>query len=131
MVLLLGGWSRLHEGDGPGAAARVERAVRLSPVDPAMFLFANALGFAQLLSGRHAEAAEWARRALGDRPGFLPAHRLLVASLAQIGDRAATDAALRTLLAAAPGYTVSAAAAQTSLRAPALFDGLRKAGLPE
>ena len=131
VVLLLGGWSRLHQGDGPGAAARVERAVRLSPVDPAMFLFANALGFAQLLSGRHAEAAEWARRALGDRPGFLPAHRLLVASLAQLGERAATDGALRALLAAAPGYTVSAAAAQTSLRAPALFDGLRKAGLPE
>jgi TolB-like protein len=131
VVLLLGGWSRLHGGDGPGAVARVERAVRLSPVDPAMFLFANALGFAQLLSGRHAEAAEWARRALGDRPGFLPAHRLLVASLGHLGDRAVSDAALRALLAAAPGYTVSAAAAQTSLRAPALFDGLRKAGLPE
>ena len=74
---------------------------------------------------------EWARRALRDRPTYLAAHRLLVASLGHLGDRAASDAALRALLAVAPGYTVSAAAAQTSLRAPALFDGLRKAGLPE
>jgi tetratricopeptide (TPR) repeat protein len=130
-VLLLGGWARLHAGDGPGAAARLERAVRLSPIDPAMFLFATALGHARLLEGRHAEAADWARRALGDRPGFVPAHRLLVASLAQLGEQEASAAALRSLLALVPGYTVSAAAAQTTIRAPVLFDGLRKAGLPE
>jgi TolB-like protein/DNA-binding winged helix-turn-helix (wHTH) protein/Flp pilus assembly protein TadD len=131
LVLLLGGWARLHAGDGPGAKARFERAMRLSPVDPAMFYLTAAVGYACFLSGRYAEAADWAQRALGDRPGFMLAHCLLVASLGQIGGREAADAALCALLAAAPGYTVSAAAEHTALRSPEFFDGLRKAGLPD
>ena len=131
LVLLLGGWSRLHASDGPGAAERLEKAMRLSPLDPAMFLVTTALGFARYLSGQYAEAAAWGRRATADRPGFLPAHRLLLASLAQSGDQVATEAALRALLAIAPDHTVSAAAAQTTLRDPAVFEGLRKGRLPE
>ncbi len=131
VVLLLGGWARLHVGDGAGAAARLERAMRLSPVDPAKFYVMTALGYANFLLHRYEEAAELARRALGDRPAFLPAHRLLVASLAQLGERAATKAALGALLAVAPGHTVSTAAARTSMRDPTLFEALRKAGLPE
>jgi TolB-like protein len=131
LVLLLGGWSRLYAGDGAGAAARLERAMRLSPVDPAKFYVITALGYANFLLRRYQEAADLARAAIGARPTFLLAHRLLVASLAQLGDRPATDAALRALLASAPGYTVSTASAHTALRDPELFDGLRKAGLPD
>ncbi len=131
VVLLLGGWCRLHLGDGAGAAARLERAMRLSPVDPAKFYVVTALGFANFLLRRYGDAVELARGALGDRPAFLPAHRLLVASLAQLGDRAATEAALSALLAIAPGHTVSTAAARTSMRDPVLFEALRKAGLPD
>ncbi|HJS83948.1 MAG TPA: winged helix-turn-helix domain-containing protein [Acetobacteraceae bacterium] len=130
VVLLLGGWSRLHAGDGAGAAERLERAMRLSPVDPAKFYVTTALGYANFLLRRYAEAAELARGALGDRPNFLPAHRLLVASLAQLDERAATEEALAALLAVAPDHTVSKAAARTSMRDPTLFEALRKAGLP-
>ncbi len=131
VVLLLAGWSRLHAGDGAGAAAHLERAMRLSPVDPAKFYVITALGYANFLLRRYSEAADMARRALGDRPAFLPAHRLLVASLAQLDDGAATGEALGALLDVAPDHTVSSAAARTSMRDPALFDGLRKAGLPK
>jgi adenylate cyclase len=131
VVLLLIGWSRLHASDGAGAAAHLERAMRLSPVDPAKFYVITALGFANLLLRRYAEAAELARRALGDRSAFMPAHRLLVASLAHLGGQAASKEALTALLAIAPDHTVSTAAARTSIRDPALFEGLRKAGLPE
>jgi TolB-like protein len=131
VVLLLAGWSRLHAGDGAGAAAHLERAMRLSPVDPAKFYVTTALGFANLLLRRYEEAAELGRRALRDRPAFLPAHRLLVASLAHLGGQAASKEALTALLAVAPDHTVSTAAARTSIRDPALFEGLRKAGLPE
>jgi tetratricopeptide (TPR) repeat protein len=105
--------------------------MRLSPVDPAKFYATTALGFANFLLRRYEDAAELGRRALGDRPAFLPAHRLLVASLGQFGDRGAAEEALSALLAVAPDHTVAIAAARTSMRDPALFEGLRKAGLPE
>jgi adenylate cyclase len=130
-VLLVAGWSRVYAGDGTGAAARLERAMRLSPADPAMFYVTTGLGFANFSLGRYEAAAELARRALSDRPTFIVAHWLLVASLAQHGDRAATEKALSGLLAVAPNYTVAATRQHTAIRDPALFEGLRKAGLPE
>lgn len=46
--------------------------------------------------------------------------------------RAATNAAITGLLAAAPGYTVCGdIAGRTAPRTPALFEALREAGLPE
>ena len=130
-VLLLGGWSRHYAGDGQGAVARLERAMRLSPVDPAKFYVTTALGYAYFLLRSYKEAAELGRRALADRPNYLLTHRLLVASLAQLGDRAATEEALNALLAIAPGYTVSTVVKHTALRDPVLYEALRKAGLPE
>ncbi len=131
LVLWVSGWLRIYLGDAPTAVTHLERAMRLSPVDPAMFYITTALGFANFLLRRYERAVELGRRALGDRPNFVPAHRLLVASLAQLGDRAATEEALKRLLAVAPGYTVSTARAQTGMRDPVLFEALRKAGLPE
>ncbi len=131
VVLWVAGWLRVYVGDAAAAVAHLERAMRLSPVDPGKFYVTTALGFANFLLQHYAEAVELGRRALGDRPNFLPAHRLLVASLAQLGDRAAAEAALRVLLAVAPAYTVSIARAQTGMRDEALFEALRKAGLPE
>ncbi len=130
-VLWAAGWLRVYVGDAPAAVAHLERAMRLSPVDPAKFYVTTALGFAHFQLRRYGDAAELGRRALGDRPNFLPGHRLLVASLAQLGDRAAAEAALSALRAVAPGYTVSAARSHTAMRDPALFEALRKAGLPE
>jgi TolB-like protein/Flp pilus assembly protein TadD len=136
MVLLDSGWLRAYAGDAPTAIAHLERAMRLSPVDPAMSYLCTALSLAHFVGGGYGQAAAWARRAVHDRPTYLPAHRLLATSLAQLGDADAARAAVRALLArAAPGYTVAAAAAHTGLRDPVLrgryLDGLRRAGLPE
>ncbi|MBV9680863.1 MAG: winged helix-turn-helix domain-containing protein [Solirubrobacterales bacterium] len=131
LVLRVAGWLRVYVGDAPAAIVHLERAMRLSPVDPAKFYAITVLGYACFSLRRYAEAAELGRRALSDRPTFLPAHRLLLASLAQLGDRAATEEALRALLAIAPGYTVAAAKARTGMRDPTLFEALRKAGLPD
>ncbi|MDQ2805085.1 MAG: winged helix-turn-helix domain-containing protein [Pseudomonadota bacterium] len=131
LVLWVAGWLRVYLGDAPAAVAHLERAMRLSPVDPAKFYVITALGFANFLLRRYGEAAELGRRALGDRPNFVPAHRLLLASLAQLDDRAATEQALRGLFAVVPGYSVSTAISHTGMRDPALFEALRNAGLPE
>jgi adenylate cyclase len=133
-VLLINGWVRTYVSDPETAISYLERAMRLSPVDPAKFYFFTALSLAHLVAGRHAEAADWARRALRDRPTYLAANRLLVTNLARLGRREEAAEALRALLAVAPGYTVSKAAVTLALRdAPVrdvFLNGLRQAGLP-
>jgi adenylate cyclase len=134
-VLLINGWVRTYVGDAETAISCLGRAMRLSPVDPAKFYLFTALSLAHLVAGRHAEAADWARRALRDRPTYLAANRLLATNLARLGRREEAAEALRALLAVAPGYTVSKAAVHLALRdAPArevFLGGLRMAGLPE
>ncbi len=134
-VLLVNGWLRAYVGDAEAAIALLDRARRLSPVDPAMFFFSTAAGLAHFVAGRYAAAAEAARRAIHDRPAYVPAHRLLATSLAQLGELRAAAEATRVLLASvAPGYTVAATAEHSALRDPDLreryLEGLRKAGLP-
>jgi adenylate cyclase len=95
----------------------------------------QALSLAHLVAGRHAEAADWARRALRDRPTYLAANRLLAANLGRLGRREEAAEAVRALLAVAPGYTVAKAAMHLALRdTPAretFLGGLQLAGLPE
>jgi adenylate cyclase len=105
LVPLNAGWIRAYVGDSRTAVALLERAMRLSPVDPAMFLFTTALGFAHYTGGRYEDAAEWAGRALRDRPAYLAARRLLATGLAEVGRLDAAREAVRALLAVAPGYT--------------------------
>ena len=135
VVLLNSGWLHAYVAESEIAIAHIERARRLSPVDPAMFYFFTALGQAHFVSGRYAEAAEWARRVVRDRPSYLAGHRLLAASLARLGRREEAADVVRGLLALAPDFTVSRAAVYLALRdAPvreAFLGGLRLAGLPD
>jgi TolB-like protein len=133
-VLYLGAWSHLYLGDWQTAVAWTERAMRLSPVDPGMAYFTAALGAAHFVGERYEEAAAWVRCAIHDHPGYLVAHRLLAASLAQLGRLEEARAAIPALLAVAPGYTVTAAVAHSAFRSPTrerYVEGLRRAGLPE
>ena len=132
LVLLFHGWNRVYAGDWRTALVEIERAMRLSPVDPAMFYFTIALCGAHFVAGHQEEAANWARRTLRLRPGYLIAHRLLAASLAALGERDAAREAVRALLALAPGDTVASVAANSALRGEArehYLAALREAGL--
>ena len=134
LVLFLGGWNRLYVDDWRTASAQMERAMRLSPVDPAKFYYAAALGAAHFVGEQYEEAVEWERRALRDRPTYLVAHRLLAASLVHLGDPEAAREAVRALLGVAPGYTLAAAAAHSAFRGPTrerYLGALRQAGMPE
>jgi TolB-like protein len=130
-VLWVAGWIRTYVGDASAAIIHLERAMRLSPVDPAKFYVIHALGFAHFVLRRYETAVELARRTLRERPNFVPSHRLLVASLAQLGDLTPTQEALKNLLVVVPNYSISAVRMQTGMQDPVLFEALRKAGLPE
>jgi tetratricopeptide (TPR) repeat protein len=60
----------------PDEAIRLARqAIRLSPLDPAMFAFCSALALAHLAAGRYEEGLHWADEALRENSG-MPAFRL-------------------------------------------------------
>jgi TolB-like protein/tetratricopeptide (TPR) repeat protein len=134
VALYLSGWNRLYVGDWETALTQIARAIRLSPVDPGMFYYTTAMAAAHFVGGQYAETADSARRAIHDRPSYLVPHRLLASALANLGKLDEARAAVPGILAAAPGYTVAAAAAHSAFRGAVrerYLEGLRRAGLPE
>jgi adenylate cyclase len=134
-ALGLSGWIKVYRGEPDLAIEHVQRAIQLSPVDALMFAWQCAGAYAHFSSGRYEDALSWVEKTLRERPGYLPAARMIVASaaLAEVPERPETSVArLRKL---EPTLRISNLRDQIPYRRPedlARFaDGLRKAGLPE
>jgi adenylate cyclase len=116
------------------AIPAVERAMRLSPLDPYRFAFKFVLAHALMLAGRYGEAMEWVDRSLHDRPSHHTTVRIKVALCGYLGRADASEwvARLRDL---SPAMTISGYRAFATFLTPAARaiweDGLRRAGLPE
>ncbi|OCK54483.1 adenylate/guanylate cyclase domain-containing protein [Bradyrhizobium sp. LMTR 3] len=108
-----------------------ERAVRMSPVDPLLYLTLTGIGLALVELRRFDEAIVVSKKALRQNL-FVTTHRCLASAFAHLGrDAEAHDAAER-VLEIDPAFTVSALIARGGLsNAKLLIEGLRKAGLPE
>ena len=94
------GWVRGYAGDSEGAIESLNKAIRLNPLDPRMFLTQSAMAFAHFIAGRDDEAADWAAMALRVKPNWPPALRVAIASNAM---RGRLDEADRTMKLHAPG----------------------------
>jgi TolB-like protein/Tfp pilus assembly protein PilF len=79
------GWVTAFLGQTDIAIEHVERAMRLSPVDPLMFLMQTVIALAHFVAGQYSEAAEWAAKANREQPNFLIPIRILVSSNALCG----------------------------------------------
>jgi tetratricopeptide (TPR) repeat protein len=123
---------------GPAIEA-LQRAMRLSPLDPMGPGLKSALATAHFFAGRHEEAMEWVDRALHERPNFDPAMAIKVVLCAQLGRIDEAREWLRRRLELRPGWSTIAewkarglAVKFASPEILALYvEGLRKAGLPE
>ena len=73
------GWVCGYAGDSEGAIESLNRAIRLNPLDPRVFLTQSAMAFAHFIAGRDEEAADWAAMALRVKPNWLPALRVAIA----------------------------------------------------
>lgn len=67
------------------ALVHIERAKRLSPIDPHMFTMNGAEALAHFVAGRYDEAFASAENALRQNPFFSPGTRIAVASAAFLG----------------------------------------------
>jgi adenylate cyclase len=126
------GWVYRIAGLPAEALRSLERAIRMSPVDPLLhFTFVGmALAFVDLR--RFDEAIAAAKKAQRHNPSYSATYRCLAASFAHLGREAeARDAAVR-VLELDPDFTISAFIARGGQsNAKLMIEGLRKARLPE
>jgi tetratricopeptide (TPR) repeat protein len=130
------GWNSAFLNQPDSAVDALERAIRLSPLDPLSYLFAAGLAFAHAVAHRYEEAIEWADRSLQQQPSFVIPVRLRTALCAYLDRIEEAGEWLDRLSVLQPGLTIttykSAAEVWFSPKFLAWYlTGLRKAGLPE
>jgi TolB-like protein/class 3 adenylate cyclase len=128
------GWGRAFLGQHTDAIVRLERAIRLSPLDLLAHHFYTGMGWAHLFAGHYDEAASWARRAALEKPDWAPTARIETIACALAGRVVDAREALARMLVFDPDLRLSKLRLINWRRAEdrALYvEGLRKAGLPE
>jgi TolB-like protein len=129
------GWVRGYAGDSDGAIESLNKAMRLDPLDPRVFLTQSAMAFAHFVAGRNQEAATWAAMALRMKPNWMPALRVAIASNAMTGRAAEAKAALQSYERVDPNVSIRKICEhypfQRRKDKQRLVTGLRKAGVRE
>jgi len=129
------GWTCVTAGQPEEAIRSFERAIRLSPFDPSLFITFVGMSVAYIGLGRFDEAVAAAKKALRENQTNSTAHRCLASALAHLGCKTEAREAAAGLLELEPGFRISEWVSRIGLsRIDGLqlyIDGLRKAGLPE
>jgi adenylate cyclase len=117
------------------AILSAEQAIRLSPFDPAMFAFCEALALAHLTLGRYREGLRWAEAAIRENSG-LPALRYKLSLCGHLGRHEEAEECCRRVREAHAEPTITALSRDMPKGvAPEVTDrfieGLRKAGVPK
>lgn len=129
------GYIRTALGECDRAIEHFNRAKRLSPREPRLYLYHNGVAIAQIVAGRYEAAVVEAEQSLTLQPASVPAARYKVAALGLLGRVEEARPVVRKMLADDPTLRLSTA----HLRLPHLraqdmarfIEGLRRAGTPE
>lgn len=128
------GWVRTFLGETDLAIEHLERAIRLSPLDPWMFMAHLVTALAHFVAGRYPDAVSWAAKALREQPNFLGTTRLVAASHALAGQLGEARIALERARELDPGLRVSNLKDRVGPFRPEDYaryaEALRMAGLP-
>jgi tetratricopeptide (TPR) repeat protein len=126
------GTALAYGGQPDEAIPHSEQALRMSPHDPQNAMHNVGLGAAHYLAERYAEAIGFTRKAVQQRPGWTPGHRMYCASLAQAGQIEEARVALDRLKELQPNISVAWFEQNVPCQpGPMLkfLEGMRKAGL--
>jgi TolB-like protein/Tfp pilus assembly protein PilF len=128
-------WIRGWLGEPELAIEHAARGMRLSPVDPRLYVMEAATAHAHLLAGRYDTAVSWAERALRQQAYYQPTIRILAASHALAGRLEQAQTTMARMRGLDPELRISELMDFVPLRRPddraRFFGALRKAGLPE
>jgi TolB-like protein/tetratricopeptide (TPR) repeat protein len=126
---------RAFLGDANMAAEHAARAMRLSPLDPLMFLMDTIAALAHFVAGRYGEAWPLAERSCRERPQFLGAIRAAAATNALAGRLNEARGFIAQALQFDPELRISNLKNRVTWFRPEDFakyaEALRRAGLPE
>jgi tetratricopeptide (TPR) repeat protein len=136
LALCFFGWAQSYRRQSQRAIDALERARRLSPLDPQPWVFCGGLAHAHFTADRYEEAIEWADRALHAQPRMTGVVGVKAAACSQLGRIEDARACISRYCELRPGSTIGdfrgALGLAYSPEALATYiDGLRKAGLPE
>ena len=127
-------WANCLVGRPEQAIPDAERAIRLSPLDPAMWVAHGHLANAHMQLENYEKAISWAKKSVAKHRHNLPAHQVLAASCSHLGLEDEAEEAINRVLELDPELTVTRltqiypVARYRNLEA--FLDGLRRAGLP-
>jgi TolB-like protein/class 3 adenylate cyclase/Flp pilus assembly protein TadD len=79
------GYVQLWLGDEDAAMEQFQIGLRLSPLDPRIFMAQNGMAIAHFLAGRYEDGSLWAKIAVQQNPDYVGAHRTLMACHAMAG----------------------------------------------
>jgi TolB-like protein/cytochrome c-type biogenesis protein CcmH/NrfG len=130
------GYVQTHLGEPDRAIVSLERAIRLSPLDPSLEVFIRGVARAHLVAERYDEAVSWAERALREKRSSPHALRTLAAAHGLAGNVVEAERVMTMLRQAQPSFRLSnardtLAPYRRSQDIEKILDGLRIAGLPE
>lgn len=133
---LWSGWIKVWLGEPEEALARISRSMRLSPLNPYLWIAQVGAALAHFFAGRHGEASSWAATALQGAPDHPVCLRIHAASSALAGQREQARRSLTSLLRRSPALRVSnlkdVLGPYRRAKDVAKFEeGLRCAGLPD
>ncbi len=126
---------RAWKGDDAIAVEHGNRALRLSPFDPLIYLPYVGLAYAHFAAGRFEETVAAASLAIQSNPRFTVPQILHTAALGCLDRKEDAKTAVQRLIELVPGLTIATAILSARYEDPknivALENALRRAGLPE
>jgi|SRR5271166_5285026 len=134
------GIGKIYIGRADETEAHVAEALRLSPRDTLAYLWMSIAGDAKNHLGSWEQAVAWCRRAIEANRNYPQAHFNLATALAQLGRLDEAHSAAKVGLALNPAYSISRSRAARTAQSDdptylaqmeSIFEGLRKAGMPE
>jgi TolB-like protein len=134
------GYGKIHIGRAEETEAHVAEALRFSPRDTVAYVWMNWAGQAKLHIGSWEQAVAWCRRSIEANRNYTAVYFHLAAALAHLGRLDEAQSALKAGLMLDPAFSIFRARAARIARSDdatylaqlePIFDGMRKAGLPE
>jgi TolB-like protein len=129
------GFGHVYLGNVDAAIEQFAASLRLSPLDPRLFLPQSGMAYALFFAGRYEDGLSWATRAMQNQSNFRGAQRTLMANLAMTGRIAEARRVCDAILKADPTFSISGITKRTPFRRPEDIERLgqayRIAGVPE